>query len=136
MKTNEKLISMLEKAGFMGCDVNLEISLFEYGLLWLKQQDTIQFIYAVACDTEGNAVMFDTCTLGIAECNTYVQDNSWVDKKGLLSYLGLTARQWNRVEPENKIESLRSYYGYENVFGTCYYPIDLNTVVSKRLKIN
>ena len=122
-----KTLKEYEDKGFEGIDASLDISLYEYGLIWVKgiegHEKDYHFVFGVRCDNEGNFTKFDWADIAI-DCNPEkewdwaewdnVADCSGVSKEDLLSY-----------SLPMIVETLVGYYGYENVFGSAYYPFEI-----------
>ena len=113
---------------YSGIDTNNEISLFEYGLLCkLFNDKSIHVWFGVQSDNSGNFNLFDCAWITEEEINNFFEE-SWFDKKGFLSYLGFEeteATLWINYHYSNKLQDLLQYYGYENIFGSSYYPIEI-----------
>lgn len=106
---NLNSIKKLEKLGFVGCDVSLEVSLFEYGLAWKDLGEEILFIYKVSNNR------FDRQT--IANSIDITQEFDWVDWDAFL----LDSSNWIELSIGQKISNLVSYYGTEEIFGSSYW---------------
>jgi hypothetical protein len=120
-----KTLSELKKQGFEGCDISLEISLFEYGLVCKKHPDgDIQCWYGLGADNSYNYNKFDSGHITEKEIKNTLNE-SWFDKKSFLSFVGCTEEEWLVRWCGNKISDLIEYYGYENIFGSCYDPIEI-----------
>ena len=109
------MLQTSKKQSWFGIDASNEISLFEYGLL-VKQdaKDSYTVIYKVSENT------FDTATITNVECN-YLTKESWFDLAGFLSYVGSNADSWYSSNIAIRLFDLLTYYGYENIFGSCWY---------------
>jgi len=108
-------IPKLEKAGFEGTDVSLDIALFEYGLIW-KQLDPDTWIFVYGIKAEGcNYVSFDRCSL---KASDFESDYDWIDKKSVEETCG---RKLADLNLPAKISDLHSYYGVEEIFGSSYW---------------
>jgi len=114
-------IEELEREGYEGSDVSLDIALFEYGLIWLntKEGKTI-FIYALPHTKEEQAhtyydrAEFDTNTDVYHEWN-------WAEWDNLFIYAGITKAQYDKLEFHDKVYLLHSFYGSEEIFGSTYW---------------
>lgn len=103
---------------FQGIDVNDETSLFENGLLASIDVDKDgQHACLYAVSSEGN--LFDVGYLSEDDLNNKINE-SWFDKDGFLSYLGMFESDWLALDFVFKLSDLLSYYGYENIFGNSY----------------
>ena len=107
-----------EKAGYEGQDVNLDISLYEYGLIWKKTRlgDEWDFIYGVDYDG-GEYTTFDVCGITSNKKN-FLEEFDWVDWNDVSQVVGLTVKQLQELEIPDIVLDLLNYYGYINVFGT------------------
>ena len=126
-KLKQDIITLAEKKNFEGVDANLEISLFEYGLIGQKQSDPQEYfcIYATSYSENSNdfeAFKFD---------KGYITENDLIDileygKKGFLSFVGLNLSNWKKQSFISKVNDLIQYFGRLNVFGDSCYPLSLN----------
>tara|TARA_B100001093_G_scaffold57646_1_gene48735 strand:+ start:267 stop:650 length:384 start_codon:yes stop_codon:yes gene_type:complete len=118
MKTTEiDTITKLEKNGYIGTDVCLAISLFEFGLAW-KEGDKIEFIYGIGTDA-CNYNRFDRCTFDLDL--DIRKEFDWADFDEVESFIGSTSQEFDALPLPQKIYDLVSYYGFENVFGSSYW---------------
>ena len=111
---------MKTKIELIGGDANLETSLIEYGLAWHQLGDEFTFIYGVEVNESCEYIAFDECTLN---ANNFAQDFDWIDEEdwqSVHSYIGLDPKGFDALPFEQKIESLLSYFGTENIFGSSY----------------
>ena len=117
-------ISTLKKNGFTGCDVNLNVSLFEYGFIFkqfkrttknFKKNDYLWF--GVVTNDDGIFEEFDWCCLSP---HSFYPDFVWIEMNMIYLYTGLSKNEWDITPFEEKINTLMSYYGLENVFGSIY----------------
>ena len=115
-----------ENAGFQGGDVSLEISLYEYGLIWKLEENTeneYKFIYGVNV-TEGEFGgyiynEFDWSNMSKIEFTDMI-DSSWFDLPKFAKFVGIDAEKIPDYFP-GIIQECISYHGAENVFGSSYY---------------
>jgi hypothetical protein len=110
-----KKLSDYEVEGFDGNDASLEISLFEYGLIWKLDNDEYQaykFIYGVETDNSGNYTKFEFSFMTKNEFER-LQSESWFKLNEVLSYSGTDCLTF----PED-IQTCLQYYGYQNIFGS------------------
>lgn len=116
---------------YEGVDASLEISLFEYGLIWAKgikdHENDYHFIYGVdGRDKEGKGftyTMFDWGDIPI-DCNPEKEWN-WVNWKEVADSSGMSKKDFLKMPLPMIVESLISYYGHENIFGSSYYPFEI-----------
>lgn len=130
MKTNiRKTITDYENAGFTGVDVNLSVSLFEYGLIWHEndQDGDTKFIYGVSFDDNLNYTAFD---FGFYNENSFKEliEDSWFDLKGILSFGGVDLNTWLKLSLGQRIFDCIAYHGYENIFGSSYNYIEIKDI--------
>ncbi len=116
--------------GCTGTDVDLATSLYEYGLVWkyIKKEDEYRFYYTVIREEEPNKCKFDWGC--VSASIDFWEEYSWVnddDKVSFLNFVGMTIDEFNDQELPYKINDLVSYYGYENVFGSCYDGFSITT---------
>ena len=113
-----------------GTDADLETSLFEYGLIWIKgakdHENDYHFIYGVGLDSNGNYNLFDWGDVAI-DCNP---EKEWdfVEFDKVAECNGMSKADFLKMPLPLIVESLVSYYGYENIFGSSYYPFTIKTM--------
>jgi hypothetical protein len=116
-----------------GVDANLETSLYEYGLIWKKftrgnHKGNYHFIYGVEISMKtGEYVSFDWGDIKI-DCNPKEEWN-FVDWKAILSFIGYEGEEERYFQGDmlpQIVADLISYYGYENIFGSSYYPFEIH----------
>jgi len=103
-----------EYEGYEGSDASLDISLYEYGLLWkLKDPEKKEYdiVYGVDTDTNGNYRKFASTTMSEKEFID-MTEYSWFDKKAFDSYRGT-----EEISFPNDLQSAYMYYGSNNIFG-------------------
>lgn len=109
-----------DKIQLDGIDVNLEISLKEYGIAWHKTESDIVFIYGIEYD--GNDfTRFCKCSFDLSA--NLVEEFNWIDEsdwQSFASFIGADASEIKELPIEELIHSLVSYYGTENIFGSSY----------------
>ena len=118
--------SDLEKEGYEGQDNSLEISLYQYGLVWKEDGDDIKFIYGVELDEDfGEAVYktFDWSNIG-RNVDPF-EEWSWADWDAVCRYTGMNTTYYKVAEIPLVVCDLVSYYGTEEIFGTSYYPFEI-----------
>jgi len=112
-----------------GCDKSIEIALKEYGFAWIKNgngpvyadgnrdvyEEQTLFYYGVKME-RGEWTEFQYATL---DNNIDVKtEYNWADFDGVRSFVGVDL-DWFDMPLELKVQDLLSYYGFQNVFGTC-----------------
>lgn len=112
-------IKTLERQGYQGIDKSLEISLFEYGLIWRPEtEQEFQFIYKVAENK------YDYAFFSNEDYDSLLED-SWFKLEDILNFVGTTKEKFNELPLPQRIFNIISYYGYETVFGSCYNGIEI-----------
>jgi hypothetical protein len=122
-----KIFDKLEKQGFEGIDVNLEISLIDYGILavYNDQNKDYLFIYGVDSNEKGYT-KFDTSHITEQEVDEFLTDpQTWVNPDSVLLFTGMKINEWLNLPVIMKVKDLLDYYGYQNIFGDCYHPRNL-----------
>jgi len=125
MKTIIKLSDYTNK-GYSGIDCNPEISLFEYGLLCKEAEDnSLHCVYGIGSNNGEIYDSFDSGYITGQEINELPFDlNSF---ESFFSYIGSDRQEWlNDTCYISKLHSLLSYFGYENIFGSCYESFEVN----------
>lgn len=85
-------LSDYENLGYRGIDASLEISLFEYGFIFKKEQerqDTFTFIYGKNINENCEFITFDWRTMSKKEFIELTQEK-WFNLDGVLSFIGQT----------------------------------------------
>ena len=109
---------------YSGIDKSNEISLYEYGLLCkINDLNDIHCYYGIGSDNGSNYNTFDCSELSKHEIIGLFNE---LDKPGLLSYTGLTEDQFLAEDPIHQIYNLLNYFGYENIFGSCYSSFEID----------
>ena len=123
----DKTIGFYEKEGYQGVDVNLETSLFEYGLIWTKNivghENDYHFIYGVANNGE-EFTRFDWADVAIDTDPEKEWD--WADFNAVAKFCGYSKADFLAQELPEVVYALISYYGIENVMGGSYYPFKIS----------
>lgn len=104
--------------GFEGPDVSMSISLFEYGIAW-KQAKKDNYLFVIGINAiEDNYNRFYYFNMSkddfISLCN-----ESWFDIESICDSFDATKEKFIENFPSTVFDA-NSYYGYENVFGSCY----------------
>ncbi len=113
----------IEKEGYKGCDASLETSLFEYGLIWKESEKDITFIFGV----NRNASEYTLFDWGTVEKDVDLKkEYDWIeDWNDIFQYTGMTEEEFFANSLTFIVSDLIFYYGYQNVFGDCYYPFKI-----------
>jgi hypothetical protein len=111
-------INELKNQGYEGsCDVDLSISLFEYGLIHKQINDNeYKFVYGVSIDND-NYILFDTATYSENEFAELIEQGGWFDINSILSSTGCSKNDWLKLPLYMRIHDCLRYYGYLNIFG-------------------
>jgi len=113
-------ISKLEELGFVGVDVSLVESLFEYNLVWLEREEEgdVLFIYPIKDEPKRfSRTSFDKDT-------DVFEEFDWVDwstNRSFLSFIGLTREEFAELPLPHQINELYAYYGWQEIFGDDYW---------------
>jgi len=121
-----KTIPELEKEGFEGIDASLDISLYEYGLIWKETESEYEFIYGVGKSAVGNYDAF--LTASFPKTTDPREEFNWVYWDEVFSFVGADPDTYfEESDLPRIIFDLKSFYGYQNVFGDSYvepFPMD------------
>lgn len=122
----------LDKSKFYGTDANNEISLLEYGLLVYseKHEDNSGTQFCVYRINKDN---FGTAHINEKDIEDLLSGNEWMnesDIEGFLSFVGTDKDSFLSEDIASKLHSLIQYYGYENIMGTDYSPINEAEAIS------
>lgn len=102
-----------------GVDVNIEISLKEYGFAWIESEFEILFYYGIALEENDcgdmDYIKFDFAV--IAKTIDIKEEYDWVDFDEIKSFDDLFFEE----SLPYQIRTLLTYYGHENVFGSSYF---------------
>ena len=107
------LYNRIEKQGFKGIDVDLETSLQEYNFIAQVREKEL-FIYFINYNKRIDWGYFSFIDIDAAI------NEDWFDKNSFLSFIGLTEKQWLKLDYIQKTFDLFQYYGPEN-FGFSLY---------------
>ena len=113
-------LTTLETEGYEGIDVNLGISLFEYGFIWKLKDGVYTFIYGVSVDNEGNYNSFDFGTFD--ETLNPKKEFYWANFENVEAETG---NNMENLPLYYVINDLVNFYGYECVFGSAYFPFQI-----------
>ena len=108
------MIDISNYSDYSGTDVNVEIALFEYEMLWKKRENSEEEIYDFVLPAAKPGHYFETWML--ADDMTFENFN-WASRDDLKSYSDI-------LPPERTpefINTLVSYHGVINVFGDVPY---------------
>lgn len=132
-------LSELERAGYEGCDVSLEISLFEYGLIWKKfsrkttggfKKGEYRFIYGA--NHNGREYTGFGWAGNVHETTNPKREWNWVNWEEAANYTGFSVRDFLQRPVHEIVYDLLCFYGYENVFGPTYHEFSVGTKSAPR----
>jgi hypothetical protein len=111
---------------WQGTDADLETSLFEYGFI-AKQRAEKDYPdeWFVLYKISGNA--YGTGHIRESELDDLINGKEWMEEKDIektLNYVGMTKEEWLKGGFINKLSDLLGYWGYEEIMGADYYPLD------------
>lgn len=92
----------IDPNNWQGIDASLEISLYEYNLLWRKsdkRSNTLQVIAKVG-DKFGHTEIWESD----------LKDN-WIDLEGIYDFTGMDKQQWHNQSMEQRFFDIVSYHG-------------------------
>lgn len=98
-----------------GVDIDLEISLKEYGIAWIKGETETLFYYGLAYG-ENEYVTFDF--VSFANNTDIKKEFEWANFKEVSEFIEIDIFS---LPLEQQINSLNSYYGREEIFGPSYW---------------
>ena len=118
---------MSSDKNYQGTDVNLEISLEEYG--FVARPITVDYAdeYFVIYKMDDN--QYGSGHIRESELDAIVNGTEWAseeDVNSMLETVGATKEEWFDLPFTSKFSDLVSYWGTENIMGTDYYPNDKN----------
>lgn len=125
MSTEKVTLKGLMELGYEGSvDCNLETSLFEYGLIHLEHGNgAYTIVYGVEMEDD-EYINFDTANFDDDDLKD-ILEASWCDVAAVARCCGQTKDFWLNQPFMSKVHDLISYYGRENVFGSSYYPYEI-----------
>ena len=121
---------------FEGIDKDLETSLFEYNVIASKEEHedgsgTHLVVYKINDDNYG------TGHISEKQLNGYVLGDEFPDAKdirGFLRWSDSIKEDWLKQSFIQKLYDLISYWGYENIMGVDYSPVNKEFVINNYLK--
>ena len=118
---------MSSDKNYQGTDVNLEISLEEYG--FVARPITVDYAdeYFVIYKMDDN--QYGSGHIRESELDAIVNGTEWAseeDVNSMLETVGASKEEWFDLPFTSKFSDLVSYWGTENIMGTDYYPNDKN----------
>ena len=107
----------LERLGFEGTDMSLEISLFEYDMAWKKDGDDWHFIFKI--DRDGQ---YDFSPLPVgADWREVCGWATPADRASFLDTLGVDEEEFDSWAFPQQVADMTRYWGWQNIFGGCCY---------------
>lgn len=107
------------KKEIQGVDVDIEISLKEYGIAWIESDIDILFYYGINTGENDCGYMdyiaFDSCS--IDKDIDIKSEYSWIDFDAVNDFVG---GNFFNNPLQYQIFDLIQYYGCDNVFGSSY----------------
>ncbi len=111
--TDKKTRYDFDHSKIEGTDACIEISLKEYGLAWVENEEEILFYYGV--EYAHDYIYFDMARF-TKPINVY-KEFDWADFGAVCDY----ADDFKKVSVVQHISTVLNYYGFENVFGSRYW---------------
>ena len=121
-------LSHFKKKGFEGSvDMDLAISLYEYGLLHRTYKNHTAFVHGVHFNSNTNEwIEFENADMTEDEFIELIEP-SWFELNNVLSFIGQTKNQWLKLPLHQRVSDCLDYYGYENIFGSSYGGFEITT---------
>ena len=122
------------KSTFIGIDASLEISLLEYGLIVSNEvhEDGSGTHFCVYKCNGG----YGTGHISEADLNNLINGEDWANEEDInsfLSFVGMSKNDFLQMPLITKLFDLISYWGYENIMGTEYYPMNEKETIERYL---
>lgn len=123
---NEQSIMNNVATAWIGIDVDLETSLFEYGFVCRQNEnrdypDEWQVLHMI------DETNFDTGYVRESELDAIVKGEEWADVSDVEQFLrtmGMdNVNDWMNLPIQHKLSDIATYWGMANVMGTSYYPL-------------
>jgi hypothetical protein len=124
MNKIQQVIGALEnEKDWCGMDISLDISLFEYGIIWKIEGDKVKFIFTVAEEDDSRVVIHEA----VYDLNTDPQKEwGWAvgkgiedyEAKGFLTTHDMTREEFLEMPFTQQVYFLFRYYGEYEIFGT------------------
>ena len=112
-----------------GPDVNIEISLKEYGIAWKIGETETRFYYGTKHSGE-EYVGFDWASFeNTLDVN---KEFDWADFPAIWSFTGMAQKDWEKIPLTQKIQDLLAYYGTENIFGGYTEPMTYEEIITNK----
>lgn len=118
-EVDEATLEELEAWGFMGIDVSLEISLFEYGLICYYDESKSEWFCVFGVEQSGgHYTVFSTGFVEVEEVEELVDES-------FLRYSGMEREDWMNLHDVQKIHDMVNYQSYLNVFGVATHKFQM-----------
>ena len=116
----------METNNLMGIDVDIEISLHEYGFAYEDKGDEIRFWLGIGYDENRDYDKFDW--LDLPKNTDILKEFDWVDINDVLSFTGMSLNDWLELPLWMKFHDLVQYYGYIEFinYSMCPYKFENN----------
>jgi len=108
------------KKNLQGVDVNLEISLKEYGIAWriLPTKNIIRFFVGYMPE-KNECGDYGFTEFDVAEYSLDLdvrEEYKWANFDEVYSFVGMQGDEWDELPLSQKMCDLKSYYGSDNIF--------------------
>ena len=101
-------------------DDDIEISLKEYGILWIDDPNYSEILFYYGININGEEYnKFDFCIFH--RDMDVTQEFDWADFTGMLDTNDITMACFRKLPLQSQICYMNWYYGYENIFGLSYF---------------
>ncbi len=124
--------------GFDGVDIDLFTSLYDYGLIWKRQWDKetkkwgYKFIYGVSTEVINHDVLYYEFDYGfVSEDVDRKSEWNFADFKAVANWAGMTESELLEEPLPLFVYDMIGYYGYEEIFGSSYYPFEIKIKQNK-----
>jgi hypothetical protein len=112
-----------KKDGWNGVDRSLDISLFEYGLIYNEKEKEFRVIYGVKTDEDGNYTEFDFSWIDKKQIEALFDGEEWIGDDDLQSFAETNG--YDSIEDyknevtgeERRLIDLHNYFNYLDLFG-------------------
>lgn len=119
---------------FTGTDADLEISLFEQGLIVSNEEHKDGSGTHFVVYKQGNG--FGCGHVSEEEIDGYVQEQTFMSNKDIgnfLDFTGLSKKNWLASDMVHKLSDLLFYWGPVNIMGSDYNPMSEQEVTERFL---
>jgi len=116
------IFGTLEDKGYYGVDVNIQTSLLEYGLVVNDNVDVNnqhKIIFVVDWKDFGQPNAYNYSYISEEDIRV-IFDEEWFDKKGFLSFIGQTEKEFFNTSLANQLDDMIAYYGKLNILGDVF----------------